>query len=59
MLSTRDFPGYVREALSLWSILKAGFALVTDCENESDVRAGFVGVRRYAAALTVRDHELA
>ena len=42
-----------------WLILKAGLALMSDRENEGNVRTGFVGVQRYVAALTVRDHELA
>lgn len=41
------------------SILKAGFALMTDRKDEGNVRTGLVRVQRYVAALTVRDHELA
>jgi len=40
-------------------ILKAGFTLMTDREDEGNVRTRFVGIQRYVAALTVRDHELA
>jgi hypothetical protein len=42
-----------------WLILKTGLALMSDRENEGNVRTGFVGIQRYVAALTVRDHELA
>lgn len=40
-------------------ILKARFSLMTDREDEGNVRTWLVGIQRYVAALTVRDHELA
>jgi len=39
--------------------MKTGFTLMADRKDEGNVRTRFVGVQRYVAALTVRDHELA